>query len=370
VSSLNTPCRNCPSYRFDPSLFIDVRGIRLKNHRAVIEAALFAAGRTLSLRELSDLAGLKDEETLVEVEELAADYTSRSGGMEIRKVGEGYIMQVRASLAQRVMPIAPRELEAPLTRTLAVIAFRQPIRQSELAEIRGNKSYGHVKELEKMGLITSARQGRTRVLTTTKAFAEYFGLSSDRPESIKSAIREDKRPVGVTAMYESLAHRLGLCYLVINPYKPEEEDLERLKQIRMLVAAPGYAQEIREHYSGDLIEASVGTLSQLRESARRICLAAGEGDIEPLAAEIDALLRLYREEARAARSIHPLTAMIEDMAKDLHIPQEPKGVRVAPDYASCKAEVKLPTHQPYQIDILERVKQRYEALLNGLRSTS
>jgi len=341
-----------------------------QNHKAVFEAALFAAGRTLSLRELSDLAGLKEEEALVDVEELAADYSSRAAGMEIRRVGDGYIMQVRAGLAQRVMHIAPRELEAPLTRTLAVIAFRQPIRQSKLADVRGNKCYGHVKELEKMGLIASARQGRTRVLTTTKAFAEYFGISSDRPESIRSAIQEDKRPVGVTAMYESLALRLGLSYLVINPYKPEQEDLERLKEIRMLVAAPGYAQEIRKHYSGDLIEASVRTLSQLKESAKRICMAAGEGNIEPLAADIDAQLRLYREEARSIRSIRPLTVMVEDMARDLNIPQEREGVRVAPDYASFEAEVKLPTHQPYHMDILERVKQRYEAMLSGLRSSS
>jgi segregation and condensation protein B len=337
------------------------------NHKAVIEASLFAAGRPLSCRELSELASLRDDEARSLVEELAAEYSSRGGGMEIRKAGDGYIMQVRASLAQRVMPIAPRELEAPLTRTLAVIAFRQPIRQSELAEIRGNKSYAHVKELEKMGLITSARQGRTKILNTTKAFAEYFGLSSDHPEAIKSAVQEEKGPVGVTAMYESLAKRLGLCYLVVNPYRPEQEDLERLEQIRMLVAAPGYAQRIREHYIGDLIEASIGTLSQLKESARRICLAAGEGNIGPLAAEIDKQLRLYREEARSSRSIYPLTVMVEDLARDLNIPQERGGIRVAPDYAILEAEIKLPTHQPYDMDILERVRQRYEALLSGLR---
>jgi segregation and condensation protein B len=337
------------------------------NHKAVIEAALFAAGRSLSCRELSELASLRGEEAQDLVEELAAEYSSRAAGMEIRKAGDGYIMQVRASLAQRVMPVAPRELEAPLTRTLAVIAFRQPIRQSELAEIRGNKSYAHVKELEKMGLITSVRQGRTRILNTTKAFAEYFGLSSDRPEVIKSAVQEGKRPVGVTAMYESLAKRLGLRYLVVNPYRPEQEDLQRLEQIRMLVAAPGYAQRIREHYAGDLIEASIGTLSQLKESARRICLAAGEGNIEPLAAEIDRLLRFYREEARSSRSIYPLSVMVEDLARDLDIPQERGGIRVAPDYAIFEADIKLPTHQPYHIDILERIKQRYETLLSGLR---
>ncbi len=329
----------------------------------MIEAALFASGRTLSPKELAELSGISEEKASSLAEELAHEYASRSGGLEIRSFGEGYAMQVRSILTPQIISIAPKEIEAPLIRTLAIIAYKQPIKQSNLAEIRGNKSYAHVKELERMGLISAFRQGRTKVITTTRAFSEYFGLSSVGPEAVRRAIMRDKKPLGVTPMYESLSARLGLDYLVVNPYKPAEEDLERLEEIDLLVAAPGYAERIREHYSGEVIEAGVRTLSQLKESAERIVRACNSGDIEPLAAEIDALLQQYRDRAKTSRPIKPLTPMIEEIARDLRVTISDEGVLAAPDYSGIEGEIIVPTHQPYDMDILERIKQRCEKIL-------
>jgi segregation and condensation protein B len=346
-----------------------------QDSKAVIEAALFAAGRTLSPRELAELSGTSEEEAGALAEELAREYASRSSGLEIRSFGNGdgdgngggggrwYAMQVRSVLTPQIISIAPKEIEAPLIRTLAIIAYKQPIKQSYLAEIRGNKSYAHVKELERMGLISAVRQGRTKVITTTRAFADYFGLSAGGPEAVRRAIMRDKKPLGVTPMYESLGVRLGIDFLVVNPYKPTEADLERLEEIDLLVAAPGYAERIREHYSGEVIEAGVRTLSQLKESAERICRACGGGNIEPLAAEIDALLQQYRERAKASRPIRPLTPMIEEMARDLRISISEDGVPAAPDYSGIEGEIIVPTHQPYDMDVLERIKQRCEKIL-------
>jgi segregation and condensation protein B len=167
-------------------------------------------------------------------------------------------------------------------------------------------------------------------------------------------------------MYESLAARLGLDYIVVNPYKPETEDMELLEDLRILVAAPGYAVQIREHYSGELIEAGVRTFSQLKESAEKICRACGQGRIEELAAEIDGLLQAYRVRASDVRAVKPLTPMIEDMARDLRIPARDDGATAAPDYANLESSIIVPTHQPYEIDVVERIKQRYESLLTGL----
>lgn len=348
----------------------------------MIEAALFAAGRTLSLKELAMLSGLSEERAGALAEELSREYSARGAGLEIRSFGDGdrggreseneggsssgsvrgYAMQVRSILTPQIISIAPKEIEAPLIRTLAIIAYKQPIRQSYLAEIRGNKSYAHVKELERMGLINAVRQGRTKVITTTRAFSEYFGLSSAGPEAVRRAITKEKRPLGVTPMYESLAVRLGIDYLVVNPYRPDEADQERLKEIDLLVAAPGYADKIKEHYPGEVIEAGVRTLSQLKESAERIVQARG-GDIEPLAAEIDVLLQQYRERAKASRPIRPLTHMIEEIARDLRIQVSDDGVSAAPDYSGADGEIIVPTHQPYDMDVLERIRQRYEKIL-------
>lgn len=347
----------------------------MQDSKAVIEAALFAAGRTLSPKELAELSGISEEKASALAEELAREYASRCGGLEIRSFGDeggggngsdggrGYAMQVRSILTPQIISIAPKEIEAPLIRTLAIIAYKQPLKQSDLAEIRGNKSYAHVKELERMGLISAVRQGRTKIITTTKAFADYFGLSSGGPEAVRRAIMRDKKPLGVTPMYESLGMRLGLDFLVVNPYKPTEADLERLDEIDLLVAAPGYVEKIREHYSGEVIEAGVRTLSQLKESAERIAQACSDGEIEPLAAEIDALLQQYREKAKTARPIRPLTPMIEEIARDLRIPISEEGVLAAPDYSGMEGEIIVPTHQPYDMDILERIKQRCEKIL-------
>lgn len=331
--------------------------------KAVIEAALFASGRMLSIRELSDISGVPENEAHALSEELAKEYTSRNGGMEIIGSGDQYAMQVKAALVPRVVSIAPREIDAPLIRTLAIIAYKQPIKQSVLAEIRGNKSYAHVKDLEKMGLISCAKQGRTKVITTTKAFADYFGLGSDRPDSVRRVILKDKKPIGVTPMYESLGLRLGLDFLVVNAYKPEEDDLEKLNDIELLVIAPGYSDKVREHYSGKVIEASSGTLSQLKESAEKICAECGSGNIEEVAAEIDALLQGYRERAKSARPVRPLTPIVENIARDLRISIQEEGISVASDCSGLAADVLLPTHQPYDMDILERIKQRYERIL-------
>jgi len=333
--------------------------------KAVIEAALFASGRTLTPRELANLSGLSEERARALAEDLAAEYIARDSGLEIKSIGEGYSMQVRFGLAGRVLSFAPKEIEAPLIRTLAIIAYKQPIKQSVLVEIRGNKSYDHVKELEERGLIKAEKFSRTKLLTTTSGFADYFGISSANPQAIRRALLKDKRLIGVSPMYESLALRLALDYIVVNPYKPEAEDLERLKEIELLVLAPGYAERVKQNYRGQILEAGVRTLSQLKESAERICQESGCGDVEPLAAEVDSLLKRFRQRAKSARAINPLTPMIEEMARDLRLTVQEDSLTVAPDSAGMQADILIPVHQSYDMDILERIVQRYEKILSG-----
>jgi len=216
--------------------------------KAVIEAALFAAGRTLSPRELADISGLSLQMAEEAARDLAQEYASRSSGIEIKSIGDGYSMQVHSMLAGRVLSFAPKEIEAPLIRTLAIIAYKQPIKQSELVQIRGNKSYEHVKELEKRGLINAVKHSRTKLLTTTPGFADYFGITSSNPEAVRKALLQNKKLVGVSPMYRTLALRLGLDYLVVNPYNPGEEDLSRLEEIDLLIIKQRTSSPIMHYY--------------------------------------------------------------------------------------------------------------------------
>ena len=108
----------------------------------ILEAALLAAGRPLSLDQLVGLFGkgsVPELQTLKEVlGELALEYTDK--GIELKEVGSGYRIQIRSSMSDWLAPLweerAPRYSRA-LLETLSLIAYRQPITRGEIEEVRG-----------------------------------------------------------------------------------------------------------------------------------------------------------------------------------------------------------------------------------------
>jgi hypothetical protein len=56
--------------------------------------------------------------------------------------------------------------------------------------------------------------------------------------------------------------------------------------------------------------------------------------------------------------------MIEEIARDLRIPTAENGITAAPDYSGIECDIIVPTHQPYDMDILARIKQRCEMILS------
>lgn len=61
--------------------------------------------------------------------------------------------------------------------TLAVIAYKQPVKQSVLIKIRGNKAYEHVKNFISLGLVKGKRAGHTMELELSADFYDYFHVS-------------------------------------------------------------------------------------------------------------------------------------------------------------------------------------------------
>jgi chromosome segregation and condensation protein ScpB len=94
-------------------------------------------------------------------------------------------MQVRSEYTPAVRSVAAPEVDPRLLRTLALIAYHQPILQSDLQEMLGPKVYEHVRELKALGLISATPKGATKELTTTQKFPEYFGIESAKREDIK-----------------------------------------------------------------------------------------------------------------------------------------------------------------------------------------
>jgi len=153
----------------------------LHNDLVTLEAALYVAGRPLSLQELADAIGKAESTTKQLLEDLEFKYQERGGALEIVELPtDRYVLQLRPELTSRVGKLIPGGLLSFGTlKTLVYIALKQPILQSELVFQRGTPVYDHVKELEEKRFIAAAPEGRTKVLTTTPLFSDYFGLDSD-----------------------------------------------------------------------------------------------------------------------------------------------------------------------------------------------
>ncbi|MDL5503121.1 MAG: SMC-Scp complex subunit ScpB, partial [Candidatus Methanoperedens sp.] len=143
----------------------------MSGDKEILEAALFASGEPLHIGQLKNLVREKNVRELLQ--QLAGEYTARDSAIEIKEMGDRFIMQVKPEFADRVRSIAPKELRSPVLRTLAMIAYHQPITVAELVDRRGPAIYDHVRELEESGFISAIQQGRTRLLATTQRFAEY-----------------------------------------------------------------------------------------------------------------------------------------------------------------------------------------------------
>lgn len=149
-----------------------------RKRAGLVEAALFMAGRPMSVRELSEAVGMERKTVLECLRSLMSDYSARGGALEIFvNIGEDSAgMRVRDEYLSRVRDLSTlTDISDGEKKTLAVVAFYQPIRQSEVVKIRGNRAYRQLRKLEGAGLVRAEPKGSTKILTTTKKFTEYFG---------------------------------------------------------------------------------------------------------------------------------------------------------------------------------------------------
>jgi segregation and condensation protein B len=155
---------------------------KMQRDLTLLEAALYVAGRPLDLNELCSVLKTRSKnKTRKLAKMLMKEYASRNTALEILELkDERYVLQLKAEFTPYVKKLVTRPLlsTGPL-KTLSYIAYRQPISQKRVVEVRGHHVYGHIRLLKEMGLIAAERSGRSTVLRTTEYFADYFCLSHD-----------------------------------------------------------------------------------------------------------------------------------------------------------------------------------------------
>ena len=156
--------------------------------KRLVESVLFSASKPVSINEIRETTNLSHEKVKTTLDELIQDYNitrKNETSMEIAKAGEKFAMQVKKQFTDQSVMVTKPEIDSNLLKTLTLIAFHQPIKQSNLRRMIGAKAYDHVDDLSAMNLVYTKKHGATEMLTTTKLFPEYFGIDSTKPEEIR-----------------------------------------------------------------------------------------------------------------------------------------------------------------------------------------
>lgn len=156
--------------------------------RKIVEAALMAAGKPLSIAQLQLLFDEDEkpskEEFSAAFEDIQTDCEER--GFELLEVASGWRFQVKQDFAKwvgRLWEEKPQKYSRALLETLSLVAYRQPITRGDIEQIRGVAVSSHIMKslLERDWVKVVGHRdvpGRPSMYATTKDFLDYFNLKS------------------------------------------------------------------------------------------------------------------------------------------------------------------------------------------------
>ena len=149
---------------------------------ARIEAALYSAGRPLSIEELIKASGTESRtKTLNLLNNIMKRAKSSFKAIEIATLpDDSYVFQLKPEYSATIRRYASKPiLQKATLKTLSYIAYMQPISSKQLVETRGTGVYSHLKELRQLDYIQHENVGRLRIYNTTTKFKKYFGIEGD-----------------------------------------------------------------------------------------------------------------------------------------------------------------------------------------------
>ena len=157
----------------------------MEDYLKKIEAILFTTGSFLSLEEISRMCEIGSIGYVQELlEQLKKNYQEKNGSLEVIQEGDKWKLALKKEyLSVTEKLLTESEFNKPIQETLAVIAYKQPVLQSDIIKVRGNTAYDHIKLLKEQEFILSEKKGRTRVLRLTSKFYEYFDVVAEQLKS-------------------------------------------------------------------------------------------------------------------------------------------------------------------------------------------
>jgi segregation and condensation protein B len=173
--------------------------------KTLVEALLFVSQEPVALDRLQAVCeGVPAADLQAAVEALVADYAADGRGIHILRTGGGWLFATKPAHDREVRKLLQIERKNRLStaglETLAAIAYRQPVTQTEVSAIRGVDSTGALKTLldKKLIKIVGRKKapGSPLVYRTSDEFLLYLGLNGldelPSEEEIGKILEEEK----------------------------------------------------------------------------------------------------------------------------------------------------------------------------------
>ena len=146
-----------------------------------VEAILYLKGRPISRKNLTEITNTDINSINKALKELKVKYSNTESAIELNEVNNCYCLELKSTLNEFVEDLLPSELRTSELRTLATIAIKKKILQSDLIVLRGSGAYDHIKELTNKKFIIKRKQkdGRSYWLSLSEKFFQTFAVSNE-----------------------------------------------------------------------------------------------------------------------------------------------------------------------------------------------
>ncbi|MFH0816839.1 MAG: SMC-Scp complex subunit ScpB [Methanobacteriota archaeon] len=168
----------------------------------IAEAALFSAGKPLSIGEIAKATGMDEAAVRAAIRQLLKVYRVRETALEIAKIGPRYSLQLKSEYVAPTQMVARKELPLAVLKIAALVGYYQPMHKKDLVEMVGPRGWDHVLALEQLNLLQVKRSGHGYKIETTPKYAEYFGLAAKTREDVKRILA---RKAGITLTEKPVA---------------------------------------------------------------------------------------------------------------------------------------------------------------------
>ncbi len=153
-----------------------------------VEAVLYLKGRPITKKSLSEITNSDVNSIIKALEELKEKYSNSKSAIELNELNNSYCLELKSNLNEFVEDLLPSDIRTSELRTLATIAIKKKILQSDLILLRGSGAYDHIRELIDKKLVIKRKQkdGRSYWLSLSEKFFQTFAVSNEYLSQIGS----------------------------------------------------------------------------------------------------------------------------------------------------------------------------------------